>query len=51
MAVYLGNAGHVELIRSGIANALQGNIVNAYVNTSKGAFSFDFQIGTLLTGD
>jgi hypothetical protein len=51
MAVYLGNAGHVELIRSGVANALQGNMVNAYVNTSKGAFSFDFQIGTLLTGD
>lgn len=51
MAVYLGNAGHVELIRSGVANALQGDMVNAYVNTSKGAFSFNFQIGTLLTGD
>jgi hypothetical protein len=51
MAVYLGNAGHIELVRSGIANALQGSVINSYVNVTKGTFSFDFQVGTLLTGD
>lgn len=51
MTVYLGNQGNIELIRSGVADALAGDVINAFVNLGRDTFSFDFQVGTLLTGD
>ena len=51
MTVYLGTAGHIELVRTSVADALTGNIVNSFVNTTRDMFSFDYETGTLLTGD
>ena len=35
MTVYLGTAGHIELVRTSVADALTGNIVNSFVNTTR----------------
>ena len=51
MTVYLGTAGHIELVRTSVADALTGNIVNSFVNTTRDMFSFEYETGTLLTGD
>ena len=50
MTVYLGNAGNIELIRDS-GDQITGTIAPANVNTEKDMFSFDFNSGTLVTGD
>ena len=51
MTVFLGESGHVELIRKGIADSLQGEVAQSFVNVKKAKFSFDFPVGALQTGD
>ena len=51
MTVYLGDSGHVELIRKGIADRLQGEVAQSFISAKKATFSFDFPVGALLTGD
>lgn len=51
MAVFLGYSGRVELIRSTQDDKLIANLNSSDVNSDKDRFSFDFELGTFLTGD
>jgi hypothetical protein len=51
LTVFLGDSGHVELVRRGIADGLQGEVSQSFVNVKRSTFSFDFPVGALLTGD
>jgi hypothetical protein len=51
VTVYLGVYGQVELTRTSLGIALQGTIQPADISTAKDRFSFDFDQGTLITGD
>ena len=51
MAVYIGNAGSIELTRTGIAGALSSVVTTGDVNPTVNRFGFDFPAGSILTGD
>lgn len=51
MAVLLGNQGLVELRRTQTDEVITGTVAQSDVNAVKDRFSFDFQIGMLITGD
>ena len=51
MSIYLGTAGHIELTRTSIADGLKATVAPSDVNVTKSRFSFDFPLGSLLTGD
>jgi hypothetical protein len=51
MGIYLGDSGHVELKRSGLDGPLYGTLDGADVNETRRRFSFDFEPGSLVTGD
>lgn len=51
MAVYLGEHGCVELKRNSQDEQILGTVAQSDVNPDKDRFSFDFAVGTLLTGD
>ena len=51
MSIYLGTAGLIELTRVGIANALTAIVNPSDLAVSKSRFSFEFPVGSLLTGD
>jgi hypothetical protein len=51
MGIYLGNVGSIEITRKS-STAGKASVVNpSDVNAAKDRFSFDFEQGTLLTGD
>ena len=51
MSIYLGTAGHIELTRASIADGLAATVNPSDVDAAKSRFSFDFPVGSLLTGD
>jgi hypothetical protein len=51
MAVYLGESGCVELRRNSQDEQIFGTVAQSDVNPGRDRFSFDFVVGTLLTGD
>lgn len=51
MAIYLGNAGFVEIKRTGSATPLTSELNPSDVTTAKKRFSFDFDANSLVTGD
>jgi hypothetical protein len=51
MAVYLGNAGSIELIRKSLQEEKLSVVNPDDVNVTRKRFSFDFDVGTFLTGD
>ena len=51
MAVLLGENGQVELRRLSLEERLRGTVARSDVNYVKDRFSFDFPLGSLLTGD
>lgn len=51
MGIYLGNVGNIEITRQS-SGELQNSVVNpSDVNATKDRFSFDFEEGSLITGD
>jgi len=51
MGVFLGCAGHIELKRTSLDEALTGVVVRSDVNPKANRFSFDYPSGVLLSGD
>ena len=51
MGIYLGNSGHVELLRESLNAPLHSDLDPADVNVIRKRFSFDFPHGALITGD
>jgi hypothetical protein len=51
MAIYLGTAGLIQLTRTSIADGLAATVNPSDINISRSRFSFEFPIGSLLTGD
>lgn len=51
MSIYLGSKGNISLKRKFSESALYSTVNTVDVNVSKKRFSFDFDDGTLLTGD
>lgn len=51
MAVFLGYTGRVDLIRSTQDDQIIASVNPSDVNALKNRFSFDFELGTFLTGD
>ena len=51
MGIYLGSAGCVELKRTQFDEKLLSEVNNSDVNAVKNRFSFDFDLGALITGD
>ena len=51
MSVFLGCSGSVELTRSSIDEVFASVVNPSDVNASRNHFSFDFPVGSLLTGD
>ena len=51
MSVFLGNNGHVELLRDSSSEALLTHLDPDDVNASRKRFSVDFAEGSLITGD
>lgn len=51
MAVYLGNAGNIELTRKSLEGSKESVVNPSDVNTSRKRFSFDFDESYLITGD
>lgn len=51
MTVYLGAAGAIELLRAAPAEGISTRINSGDVNAARNSFSFDFEAGTLITGD
>jgi len=49
--VYLGDSGHVELRRVGLNSSMSSVLDPADVNVTRKRFSFDFEIGALISGD
>lgn len=51
MAVYLGNAGNIELTRKSLEGSKKSLVNPSDINSSRKRFSFDFDEGYLITGD
>lgn len=51
MAVYLGNVGSIEISRKSLGQQKLSVVNPSDVSANKDRFSFDFEQGTLLTGD
>lgn len=51
MAIYLGSAGSIELIRKSLQEEKLSVVNPDDVNVTRKRFSFDFDVGTFLTGD
>lgn len=51
MGIYLGNAGSIEISRKSLGEKKLSIVNPSDVNASKSRFSFDFEEGTLITGD
>lgn len=51
MGVYLGNIGNIEIKRRTTENALESVVNPSDVNVSRDRFSFDFDEGSLISGD
>ena len=51
MSIYLGESGHVELLRDSLNAPLHSDLDAADVNVQRRRFSFDFPDGALITGD
>lgn len=51
MGIYLGDSGHVELLRESLNVPLYSDLDPADVNVNRKRFSFDFPHGALITGD
>ena len=51
MGIYLGDSGHVELMRDTLNVPLHSDLDPADVNVNRKRFSFDFPAGALITGD
>lgn len=51
MGIYLGQIGSIELTRKSTEGAKESLVNPSDVNTARDRFSFDFEEGTLLTGD
>lgn len=51
MGVFLGSYGCVELKRTSMDEDLRGDVAVSDVNTAKDRFSFEFPLGSLITGD
>lgn len=51
MGIYLGQIGSIELTRKSAEGAKESIVNPSDVNTARDRFSFDFEEGTLLTGD
>lgn len=51
MGIYLGQIGSIELTRKSAEGAKESLVNPSDVNTARDRFSFDFEEGTLLTGD
>ena len=51
MGIYLGDSGHVELLRESLNVPLHSDLDPGDVNVNRKRFSFDFPHGALITGD
>lgn len=51
MAVYLGNIGNIEITRQASENDLESIVNPSDVNAGRNRFSFDFDEGSLISGD
>jgi hypothetical protein len=51
MAVYLGNVGNIEITRKASENDLESIVNPSDVNAGRSRFSFDFDEGSLISGD
>jgi len=51
MAIYLGDSGYVDLRREALNTSLTSELDANDVNVAKRRFSFDFDIGSIITGD
>ena len=51
MGIYLGESGHVELLRESLNVPLHSDLDPSDVNVIRKRFSFDFPHGALITGD
>ena len=51
MAVFLGQAGCVELRRTQFDEEIFGTVLQSDVNSAKDRFSFEYPLGMLITGD
>jgi hypothetical protein len=51
MGIYLGNVGSIEITRKSLGEEKFSVVNPSDVNASKNRFSFDFEEGTLITGD
>lgn len=51
MGIYLGTVGSIEISRKSLGQQKLSVVNPSDVNTSKDRFSFDFEEGTLITGD
>ena len=51
MGIYLGDVGHIELIRKSLEGSKESIVNPSDVNASRNRFSFDFEEGYLITGD
>ena len=51
MSIYLGDSGHVELLRESLNVPLHSDLDPGDVNVNRKRFSFDFPHGALITGD
>jgi hypothetical protein len=51
MAVYLGNIGNIEITRQASENDLESIVNPSDVNAGRDRFSFDFDEGSLISGD
>jgi len=51
MGIYLGDVGHIELIRKSLEGSKESVVNPSDVNANRNRFSFDFEEGYLITGD
>lgn len=51
MGIYLGNVGSIEITRKSLSEEKFSIVNPSDVNSSRNRFSFDFEEGTLITGD
>ena len=51
MGIYLGDVGHIELIRKSLEGSKDSIVNPSDVNANRNRFSFDFEEGYLITGD
>jgi hypothetical protein len=51
MAIYLGDSGYIQIKRKGLNTAMAGNLAPDDVSVTRSRFSFNFEPGSITTGD